>query len=107
MLIATVADHAGAYLERHRHGVELVNCFLRCAGSSPHAVNRKLCVLVCTRFDGAVVNLCLDAITFGEAQATDIPPLDLQLYNNTGEGLTGVHFDRVFPDTRRRSPSAA
>ena len=52
-------------------------------------------VIVFSRFDGRIVNPFDDAVVYEFRDDSDMPPLDLYLYNTTEHGYTGVHYDPV------------
>ena len=65
--------------------------------SERRSVNRnemQFRVLVCTRFDADIVDPHEDALVFVEDHG--LPPFDLQLYNNTGKGHSGYHYEPLF-----------
>ena len=63
------------------------------------AARRGFRIVVHTRFD-ARVDPMLEAPTLCFDASLDVPHIDLLLYNNTGVGVTGFHYDPVFVQLR-------
>ena len=62
-------------------------------------------IVVHSRFDERVDPL-IDAPTLSFDPALEFPHIDLRLYNPTGNGITGFHYDPVFTERpRTKSPS--
>ena len=59
-------------------------------------------MIVYTCFDGEVVNPLESALLCGVSSEATVPPISLELYNNTGNGVTGYHYDPVFAAQRQR-----
>ena len=58
-------------------------------------------VTVYTRFDGDVINPENDMLIINRSDEANRPCFNLCLYNNTGVGTTGYHYDPVVPEDRR------
>ena len=89
------------WLEHHRHAVEIAIFLLDSAQPIRKHISRGLCRIVYTRFDGNTVDPYDDSIRFRCANDVSVPPLDLQLYNNSGSGVGGYHHDPICIDTQR------
>ena len=63
------------------------------------AARRGFRIVVHTRFD-ARVDPMLEAPTLCFDASLDVPHIDLLLYNNTGVGVTGFHYDPGFVQLR-------
>ena len=66
-------------------------------------------IIVYTRFDSSILDPVESAMSFGmqtaSAAETSLGPIDLEMYNNTGAGITGYHYDPVFPMLQRSAES--
>ena len=91
---ASPEEHALVFLEHHRHAVAIV-MFLTYAGPVKDTANRGFRVILYTRFGGDVVNPSGDAPTFTFDDDTGLPLIVLELYNSTGNGMSGCHCDLV------------
>ena len=101
---ATDSQHDGAYLQHDVHG-EFIVRFLLEHFHSPRTIEpRGVRVIVYTRLDSPLLRPEEGAVTFGRtvgpAAAIDEHPLIMELYNNTGDGVLGFHYDPVFPSVR-------
>lgn len=56
---------------------------------------RTLRIIVFSRFDGRIVNPFDDAVVYKFRNGSDMPALDLYLYNTTENSHTGLHYDPV------------
>ena len=65
------------------------------AGLRNEAFARPFRIVVFSRFDGPIVNPYDDAVVCDCLNSSDVPALDLYLYNSTGEAVTGFHYDPV------------
>ena len=89
------ADRENTYLEHHVHSEALVLFFLDYFQSTHIARPRGFKLVVYTRFDCAAIDPHAFAHTFGvsEDDVSRDTPIVLELYNNIGDGYTGVHYD--------------
>ena len=88
-------QHARAFLEHYAHASEIVILFLAYAGVANANISRGFKLIVLTRFDGDVIRPEEDALIFGRSGDAMLPPVDLRLFNNTGTGTSGFHYDPV------------
>ena len=90
-------DHNNAFLEHDVHSEALVLFFFEYVQSTYSIAPKGFKVGVYTRFD-AVGDPLLFSHTFGivEEDLERGEPVVLELYNNTGETITGYHYDPVF-----------
>ena len=91
---ASAEDHALAYLEHYVHGVEIIRFFLTYAGPMREQARRGFRIVVHSRFDERV-DPFLEAPTLCFDPRLQIPIIDLRLYNHTGNGVSGFHYDPV------------
>ena len=91
-------DHENAYLEHDAHSEALVLFFLEYVQSYSMGP-RGFKLVVYTRFDSEARSL--HALSHISGVPEDVidrgAPLLLELYNNIGSGITGFHYDPVFP----------
>ena len=104
---ASPEEHALAFLEHHRHAVAIINFFLTYTGPRKDEAKRGFRVVVYTRFDGDVVDPFIDAPTLPSENDIGLPLIDLHLYNNTGNGVSGFHYDPVFLHAPRQRQDAS
>ena len=105
---ASAEDHALAYLEHHRHGIEIIRFFLTYEGTMREAARIGFRIVVHSRFD-ETVDPFLDAPTLCFDPTLQFPHIDLRLYNHTGNCVSGFHYDPVFlnvPPSRASGQSA-
>ena len=57
-------------------------------------------VTVFSRFDGDVINPENDMLIINRNDDANRPSFNLMLYNNTGVGTTGYHYDPILPTQR-------
>ena len=57
-------------------------------------------VTVFSRFDGDVINPENDILIINRNDDASRPSFNLRLYNNTGVGTTGYHYDPILPTQR-------
>ena len=101
--VANVSDelHARAYLQSDVHGEAVVRYFLQEFPSARALEPQGIKLVVYTRFDSAVHDPEALAIVFGRTADADAQGVAeaqrLELFNNTGNGFTGVHYDLVYP----------
>ena len=93
-LQATDEEHNGAYLQHDVHAEFVVRFFLEYFSSSTPVEPRGITVVVYTRWDSEL--LPPSEVTFGRVGEAE-PTLRLEMFNNTGHGNVGVHYDPVFP----------
>jgi len=93
---ANVEDHALAFLEHHRHGIPIIQFFLEFCGPPTDEARRGFRIVVYSRFDGDVVDPFMDAQVLVVDDCVGLPHIDLRLYNNTGNGISGFHYDPIF-----------
>ena len=66
-------------------------------------------IVVYTRLDSPILDLVASAMSFGmqmaNAAGASLGPIDLEIYNNTGTGITGYHYDPVFPMVQHSAES--
>ena len=75
--------------------------FLTYSGSLKDDARRGVRTVVHSRF-GERVDPFTDAPTLCVDATLQVPHIDLRLYNHTGNGVTGSHYDRLF--LRRMHP---
>mgnify|MGYP003341094983 CR=1 FL=1 len=61
---ATEAQHSRAFLEHHKHGTTILQSLIDSAKLQNENFERKLRIVVFSRFDGRVVNPFDDAVVF-------------------------------------------
>ena len=92
---ATDAEHHAAYLQHDTQGETIVRFFLQYFRSSHSIEHRGMRIIVYTRFDSPILDLVASAMSFGmqmaNAAGASFGPIDLEIYNNTGTGITGYH----------------
>ena len=91
-------DHDNAYLEHEIHSEAFALFFLEYFHSEYSIRPRGFKVVVYNRFDSEETDPHILAHTFEEGH--HVPgtgaPVVLELYKNTGGGITGYHYDPVF-----------
>ena len=91
-------EHDNADLEHEVHSEALVLFFLEFFQSEYSMRPRGFKFVVYSRFDSEEIRPHDLAHTFGVEE--DVPgrgaPIPIELYNNTGDGITGFHYDPVF-----------
>jgi hypothetical protein len=100
---ASAEDHALAHLEHHRHGIEFLYLFLTYAGPMKDKARRGFRIVVHSLFDERVDPL-LDAPTLCFDAMMEMSFIYLTLYNHTGNGIVGFHYDPLF---LHRAPRAS
>ena len=90
-------DHARAFLEHHKHAAAIVQFLILFAGTDDVHISRGCRLVVFSRFDGDDIDPEQDAIFIGCDESSSMPAQTLLLYNNTGNGTSGMHYDPVFP----------
>ena len=98
---ASVYDHALAFLEHHRHGIPIIQFVLAFCGPPTDEARRGFRIVVYSRFDGDVVDPFMDAQVLVVDDCVGLPHIDLRLYNNTGNGISGFHYDPIVLRTAR------
>ena len=89
-------EHNQAYLQDDIHAEPIMR-FFHSYFRSPQAFDgRGIRVVVYTRWDSEAVNPFSLAATYGRIRNTLLDPLDLELYNITGDSGTGTHYEPVF-----------
>ena len=98
------SEHAAAFLEHDRHFQEALSFFIAELGEQMEIWPCGVRLVVFSRLDfeeGLPQEL---AVVVGRADFlndSDLgPPVELEMYNSTGAGVTGFHYDPVF----RKSP---
>ena len=92
---ATEEQHARAFLEHHKHGEVFLKVLIELAKLNDESFERTIRIIVFSRFDGTIVNPHDDPVVFDFKQDSDMPVLDMFLYNTTGDSHTGLHYDPV------------
>ena len=68
-------------------------------------------MIVYTRWDSAELGPEALAVTFGRADTADAdgvaPPVTFELYNSSGSGFTGTHYDPILPSSEEVAANAA
>ena len=91
---ATEEQHARAFLEHHKHGKAILQSLLNLAKLQNECFERTLLIIVFFRFDGRIVNPFDDPVVYEFRNDSDMPVLDMYLYNTTGDSHTGLHIER-------------
>ena len=98
---ATDAEHAQAYLQHDIHGEEIVRFFLQHVQSDYVVEPSGIRIIVYTRFDSVHLDPQSMALVFGRNEAVAASRgqtcLDFELYNNTGAGISGHHYEPSLP----------
>ena len=58
-------------------------------------VERAIRIIVFFRFDGRTANQFDDSVVYEFQNDSDMPALDMYLYNTTEDSHTGLHYDPV------------
>ena len=97
----SLEEHNRAYLEHHRHAVGIVQFLVSKYAEKNIDLSCGFSVTVYSRFDGDVINPENDMLIINRNENANKPCLSLLLYNNTGVGATGYHYDPIVPAQRR------
>ena len=104
---ALPSEHNRAYLQHDVHAEPVVRFFLRYFESERSIEPQGIRILVYTRWDSAHLGPETFALTFGRDQTADAddvgPPITFELYNTTGSGFTGTHYDPMMPAAGARA----
>ena len=92
---ATEEQHARAFLAHHKHGKAILQSLLNLAKLQNECFERTIRIIVFSRFDGRIVNPFDDPVVYEFQNDSDMPVLDMYLYNTTGDSHTGLHYDPV------------
>ena len=92
---ATEAQHSRAFLGHHKHGKAILQSLIDSAKLQNENFERTIRIIVFSRFDGRIVNPFDDAVVYEFQKDSDMPALDLYLYNTTENSHTGLHYDPV------------
>ena len=100
-------DHDNAYLEHNTHSEALIMFFLDFFRPT-HAIQPcGFKLVVYARFDSDVLPPDEHVFGVGEEVPHREAPVVLELYNNTGTGFTGFHYDPVFLITEHNPSSGS
>ena len=94
-------EHNRAYLEHHRHAVAILTCLIDNYAERTLDLSCGFSVTVYSRFDGDVINPENDMLVINRSADATKPCVSVLLYNNTGVGTTGYHYDPIIPAQRQ------
>ena len=86
---ASAEDNALSYLEHHRHYIAIVKRPVQ------DEARKGFRIVVHSRFDERV-DPFMDVPLLCLVATLQVPHIDVRLYNHTGNGVTGFHYDPVF-----------
>ena len=92
---ATDEQHARAFLEHHKHGEAILKSLIGSARLQNESFERRIRIIVFSRFDGIIANPHDDPVVYDFRDDSDMPALDMFLYNTTDDSHTGLHYDPV------------
>ncbi len=93
------------FLQHEIHSEEIVRFVLQHFRSAHSVEPRGMKIVVYTRFDGVELDPHSMAVSFGRTPGHLEENVVLELYNSTGGGTTGVHYDPVFLSVARKGKS--
>jgi hypothetical protein len=94
-------EHNRAYLEHHRHAVAIVTFLVVNYAERNLDLSCGFSVTVYSRFDGDVIYPENDMLIINRSADATKPCVSVLLYNNTGVGTTGYHYDPIVPAQRQ------
>ena len=98
-----------AFLQSNVHGEYILKFFLRYFSARGmllrHMPSAGVHISVCARFDADVLPVESTDVCQAEVADVDEEPLDFKLFNRTGEGVSGYHYDLIIV-TRREAASS-
>ena len=101
--IANVSDaeHEAAYLQHDVHAEEITDFFVMSFPGASSIPPEGVKVQVFTRWDSPTLPAEANSVTVGRevwADAAELgePSLVLEMFNNSGTGFTGYHYDPIF-----------
>ncbi len=103
--IADEVEHENAYLQHDIHGIPIVLHLLQLLGEPNHYSSAGFEIRAYTRFDCKDVEPAMLSIHYGGSGSLNTGKHVLTLYNNTGHGVVGYHYDPVFEASRGRGGS--
>ena len=99
-----------AFLQSNVHGEYILKFFLRYFDARGmlirHLPSAGVHISVCSRFDSDVLPVESTDVCHAEVVDVDGEPLDFKLFNRTGEGVSGYHYDPIIV-TRREAASSS
>jgi hypothetical protein len=98
---ASDAEHDAAYLQHGVHAEEIVDFFVRSFPGASSVPPEGVKLQVFTRWDSPTLPAEANSVIVGRqiwADAAELgePSLILEMFNNSGNGFTGYHYDPIF-----------
>ena len=95
------AEHARAFLQHDVHAEEIITTFVEQFPGSLPIPPEGLLLRVYTRWDSPTLPVESNSLVVARNIMADVsglaePSVAMELYNNTGNGFTGYHYDPVF-----------
>ena len=97
----TDAEHEAAYLQHDVHAEEITEFFVTSFPGVSSIPPEGVRVQVFTRWDSPTLPAEANSVTVGrevwaDAAGLDEPEMVLEMFNNSGTGFTGYHYDPIF-----------